>query len=132
VWGYYADAGQILGDAGHALFDIVMSTNDGKRVGPTIDRLEAAYAVHPVEVARSRALTVIRIACLRARAGDLGGALESTRTGLADAQGVHSARLSDDLRLLDSVLASVDPDPGLADEVAAARLRIAETASLQV
>lgn len=132
VWGYYADVGQILGDAGHALFDIAMPNNGDTQVGPTIDRLQAAYAVHPVEVARSRALTMIRIACLRARVGDLGGALESTRMGLADARGVHSARLRDDLRLLDSVLASVDPEPGPADEVAAARARIAEAARLQI
>ncbi|MBC8991544.1 hypothetical protein [Micromonospora chalcea] len=131
VWGYYADAGQILGDAGHALFDIAMTSSDRKQTDATINRLLSAYSYHPMEVARSRALTMIRIACLQVRNGNLASGLNSIQAGLADAQGVYSSRLRDDLRVLDSILASAIPEPSLADEIAAARARIAEAAISQ-
>ncbi|MDG4795146.1 hypothetical protein [Micromonospora sp. WMMD1082] len=131
VWGYYADAGQILGDAGHALFDIAVKSDDRGRITETIDRLRSAYSFHPVEIARSRALTMIRIAGLQMRGANLGGALESIRVGLADAEGVQSARLRDDLRALDSILAGAEPEPELADGLAAARARVAAAVSLQ-
>ena len=132
VWGYYADAGQILGDAGHALFDIAMTSDAPEQVDATINRLQSAYSYHPLEAARSRALTMIRIACLQLRAGNLASGLNSVQAGLADAQGVHSSRLRDDLRVLDSVLTSTNPEPSVADELAAARATVAETARSQV
>ncbi|MFV2104774.1 hypothetical protein [Micromonospora sp. LOL_024] len=132
VWGYYADAGQILGDAGHALFDIAMATHDRQQMAMTISRLQSAYSYHPMEAARSRALTMIRIACLQVRNGNFASGLHSVRAGLTDAQGVHSSRLRDDLRVLDSVLADSDPEPSLAGELAAARAHVAETVRQQV
>ncbi|PZG15150.1 hypothetical protein C1I95_20130 [Micromonospora craterilacus] len=132
VWGYYADEGQILGDAGHALFDIAMTSDAREQVDATINRLQSAYSCHPLEAARSRALTMIRIACLQVRGGDLASGLNSIQAGLADARGVHSNRLRDDLRVLDSILASTDPEPGGAGELAAARATVAETARSQV
>ncbi len=132
VWGYYADAGQILGDAGHALFDIAMATHDRQQMAMTISRLQSAYSYHPMEAARSRALTMMRIACLQVRNGNFASGLHSVRAGLTDAQGVHSSRLRDDLRVLDSVLANCDPEPSLAGELAAARAHVAETVRQQV
>ncbi|MER7418487.1 hypothetical protein ABT346_17185 [Micromonospora peucetia] len=132
VWGYYADAGQILGDAGHALFDVAMTSGDRKQADTTISRLESAYSYHPVEAARSRALTMIRIACLQLRNGNLASGLYSTRAGLADTRGVHSSRLRGDLRVLDSILANTDPEPRFAGELAEARARVAETVCSQV
>ncbi|RFS43198.1 hypothetical protein D0Q02_29135 [Micromonospora craniellae] len=132
MWGYYADAGQILGDAGHALFDIFVTGNDRKKMAETIDRLQSAYFLHPVETARSRALTMTRIACLQVRSESLSEALKSVRVGLADADGVHSARLRDDLRVLDSILAEADPGPNLADELSAVRAHLATTVSAQL
>ncbi|PZF97006.1 hypothetical protein C1I93_13070 [Micromonospora endophytica] len=126
VWGYYADAGQILGDAGHALFDIAMATHDRQQMAMTISRLQSAYSYHPMGAARSRALTMIRIACLQVRNGNFASGLNSVRAGLTDARGVHSSRLRDDLRVLDSVLANSDPEPSLAGELAAARAHVAE------
>ncbi len=120
TWGYYADLGQILGDAGHAMCDLALATSDPALMDATIARLHAAYGLHPTEVARSRALTMIRIACLQARQGDVAGALHSTRAGSADAEGVHSSRLQDDLRVLHGILGSDAVEPGLRDEVAAA------------
>ncbi len=132
VWGYYADAGQILGDAGHALFDIAMSSHDRNQIAMTIDRLHSAYSYHPMEAARSRALTMIRIACLQLRSGDFASGLSSIRAGLTDARGVHSSRLRHDLRALDSILANSEPEPSLAGELAAARAHVAETVRQQI
>ncbi|MEV5692570.1 hypothetical protein [Micromonospora globbae] len=132
VWGYYADTGQILGDAGHALFDIVMTNSYRKQADPTISRLQSAYSYHPVEAARSRALTMVRIACLQLRNGDVTSGLTSMQAGLADARGVYSSRLRDDLRVLGSILANTQPEPSLADELAAARAHVAELVRSQV
>ncbi|GIJ13284.1 multiprotein-bridging factor 1 family protein [Micromonospora andamanensis] len=132
VWGYYADVGQILGDAGHALFDIAITTGGHKEVDKLINRLQSAYSHHPVKAARSRALTMIRIASLQIRDGDFTGGLTSIQAGLADARGVHSSRLRDDLRALDCILANADPEPDFADEVAAARAHVAEAVGSQI
>jgi hypothetical protein len=132
VWGYYANTGQILGDAGHALFDIAMTSDDRKQADTTIDRLRSAYSYHSPAVARSRALTMIRIACLQLRNGDLAAGLHSIQAGLTDAQGVHSSRLRDDLRVLDSIVAGANPEPSLAGELSAVRTRIAEIGTSQV
>ncbi|MFI7650915.1 hypothetical protein ACIBTZ_33335 [Micromonospora sp. NPDC049460] len=131
VWGYYADAGQILGDAGHALFDMAMTNGDRRQADTTINRLQSAYSYHPVQAARSRALTMIRIACLQVRIGNLASGLNSIQAGLADARGVHSSRLRDDLRTLGSILASTDPEPSLAGELAAARAHVADAVRSQ-
>jgi hypothetical protein len=132
VWGYYADAGQILGDAGHALFDVARTSNDRKHADAALNRLLSAYSYHPAEAARSRALTMIRIAHLQVRDGNLATGCRSIQAGLGDAQGVHSDRLRDDLLLLDSILANTHPEPGLTDEVATARAQVAETLRTQV
>ncbi|MDT4993207.1 MAG: hypothetical protein QOH97_3099 [Actinoplanes sp.] len=125
TWGYYADVGQILGDAGHALFDLAIRTADPAHAAVTTQRLLDAYATHPVESARSRALTMLRVATLRARHGDIRGALGSTRTAAADATGVDSHRVRDDLRTLDRVLSSAPADPADRDAVRQARAEIA-------
>jgi hypothetical protein len=109
VWGYYADAGQILGDAGHALFDLAMNSGDEDQADATINRLEAAYATHPPEVSRSKALTMIRIACLKARHHDTPGACDAAEIGVDDARQVRSHRVTHDLQQLNTVL-NVAPD----------------------
>nr|MDT0658755.1 hypothetical protein [Micromonospora sp. DSM 115978] len=124
TWGYYADAAQILGDAGHALFDLAMASGDEDQADATINRLEAAYARHPPETVRSKALTMIRIACLKARHRDLGEALDAADLGIADAREVQSGRVADDLRLLDTVLASVPTTRDNRDRLAKVRASI--------
>jgi len=104
TWGYYADDAQILGDAGHAMFDVAMATGDEKQAAVTIDRLERAYALHPPETVRSKALTMVRVACLKTRHGDVSGGLNDAEVALANARMVHSHRVVDDLRLLDTTL----------------------------
>lgn len=104
TWGYYADDGQILGDAGHAMFDIAMVTGDEEQAALTIDRLERAYALHPPDTVRSKALTMVRIACLKTQHGDRADGLDDAEAALADARIVRSHRVIDDLHLLDAAL----------------------------
>jgi hypothetical protein len=125
TWGYYADPGQILGDAGHALFDLAMTSGDEIQAEATVNRLEAAYATHQPDTKRSKALTMIRIACLRARHHDLTEALDAAEVALADARQVHSHRVVDDLRLLDAVLGRAGTDPAARDRLATVRRDIA-------
>ncbi|MGV9978154.1 hypothetical protein ACWDUH_10795 [Micromonospora wenchangensis] len=128
TWGYYADPGQILGDAGHAMCDLALAVGDRALIDATIARLQAAYDLHSTAVARSRALTMIRIACLQVRQGDVASALQSARAGSADADGVHSSRLQDDLRVLHRALESIAVEPDLQDELAAMRAHLGRLA----
>ncbi|MGC4885707.1 hypothetical protein [Micromonospora sp. DT227] len=132
VWGYYADVGQILGDAGHALFDIAVATDKHQQSDAVLNRLQSAYSHHPTEAARSRALTMIRIAHLQLSSGNFADGLRSIKAGLADARGVHSSRLRDDLRALGSILANTDPETDFAGEWETARMHVAEAVRLQI
>ncbi len=105
TWGYYTDEGQVLGDAGHALFDLAMVTGDPGHADTTRRRLEAAHATHPPTASRSKALTMIRVASLAARHGDVDGACSAAERSLPDAGQVWSRRVADDLRQLDRLLA---------------------------
>ncbi len=125
TWGYYADLGQILGDAGHGVFDLAMRTADPACAAITIRRLLDAYATHPAESARSRALTMLRIGTLQARHGNIAGALKSTRSGTGDAVGVDSNRVRDDLRTLNRALKAAPVDPADRDDVRQACAQIA-------
>lgn len=125
TWGYYADLGQILGDAAHGAFDLAMRTGDPDHAARTIRRLLDAYATHPAESARSRALTMLRVATLQARHGDIRGALGSTRSAADDAAGVDSHRVRDDLRTLDRTLKAAPVNPADRDDVREARAKIA-------
>jgi hypothetical protein len=125
TWGYYADTGQILGDAGHAMFDLAMTPEGAADADKTIRRLQAAYDTHPAETARSRALTMIRVACLQARHHDLAEGLNAAELALADAQHLHSHRVADDLRLLDATLVHAPGDPRSAERLVTVRQRIA-------
>jgi hypothetical protein len=107
TWGYYADEGQILGDAGHALFDLAMATGDVREATSTVSRLMAAYKTHPPESTRSKALTMLRVACLNARYGDPTEACEAAELAVSDANEVTSRRIADDLRLLERTLSSL-------------------------
>jgi hypothetical protein len=111
TWGYYADEGQILGDAGHALFDLAMTTGDVREATSTVSRLTAAYATHPPESTRSKALTMLRVACLNARYGDPIEACYAAELAVDDAHEVTSRRIADDLRLLERTLSGL---PGTA------------------
>lgn len=132
VWGYYADVGQILGDAGHALFDAAVTTDKHQQADKLLNRLQSAYSYHPTEAARSRALTMIRIAYLQICNGNFAGGLNSIQAGLADARGVHSSRLRDDLLALGSILANADPESNLAGELEAARAHVGEAVRSQI
>lgn len=132
TWGYYADLGQILGDAGHAMCDLALTANDPALTDATITRLHAAYELHPGTVARSRALTMIRIACLQAHQGNVAAALPSARAGCTDAAGVYSSRLRDDVRVLAHMLENVDAEPDLKDDLVAVRAQLSGVAASQV
>ncbi|PMR58544.1 hypothetical protein C1A38_24090 [Verrucosispora sp. ts21] len=132
TWGYYADLGQILGDAGHAMCDLALTADSPTLTDATIARLHAAYELHPSPVARSRALTMIRIACLQAHQGNLAATVQSARAGCADAAGVHSSRLRDDVHVLTHILEDIAPEPGLKDELTAVRTRLSGVAAAQV
>lgn len=123
TWGYYADEGQILGDAGHALFDLAMHNDDAQQARGTVARLRAAYVTHPCEAGRSKALTMIRVACLEARHGDPAVACSAAEQAVADAGQVWSRRVHDDLCQLDQVLAGI-PDPELRDRTTQIRQNV--------
>jgi hypothetical protein len=125
TWGYYADEGQVLGDAGHGLFDLAMTSDDEVQAEETISRLEAAYATHQPDIVRSKALTMIRIACLKARHRDLGEALDAAEIAVADAGQVQSHRVTDDLCTLDAVLGRTATRRGIDDRLANVRASIA-------
>ena len=109
TWRYYADEGQVLGDAGHGLFDLAMRTGDPGQATATIKRLEAAYATHPAEASRSKALTMTRVACLRARLGDAEQAWMAAEQATEDGGRVWSRRVADDFRNLYTALCSLAP-----------------------
>lgn len=132
TWGYYADEGQILGDAGHALFDLAMATGEKDHATMTITRLEKAYATHPPEASRSRALTMIRIACMKVRHQDLADGCHAAELGVADARDVRSRRVWDDLRQLDTVLAKAYDADGLRDRIEQVRTDIRALTCLDV
>jgi hypothetical protein len=124
TWGYYADEGQVLGDAGHALYDLVITTGQSGHVGTTIERLEAAYVTHPPEASRSKALTMLRVACLKARHGDPQDACAAAEQGIADAAGVWSRRVADDLRALDAALSPLASVRRVRDQVEQLRCEV--------
>ncbi|QSB14594.1 helix-turn-helix transcriptional regulator [Natronosporangium hydrolyticum] len=130
AWSYYADEGQVLGDAGHALFDLAMATGDQLIGSATIDRLETAYTTHPLDAHRSRALTMIRIACLKARFGDPEEACSAAESGINDARQVSSRRITDDLRILDASLSEIPTTGETFDHVAKVRVDVRELASV--
>ena len=111
TWGYYADTGQVLGDAGHALFDVAVHSAEEDDAVTTIERLEDACRRHDPSMHRSRALTMLRIASLKARHHDQVGAVHATTLAVADAQHVVSRRVLDDLRALRAALKSSFPRP---------------------
>ncbi|MEV4708328.1 hypothetical protein [Actinoplanes sp. NPDC049316] len=125
TWGYYADEGQILGDAGHGLFDLALRSDDHIQAEITIGRLEAAYALHPADVVRSRALTMIRIASLKARHRDIDEALAAAEIAVAEAGQLQSHRVTDDLRLLSRILGRAVTSRGDQERVETVRTDIA-------
>jgi len=127
--GYYADKGQILGDAGHGLFDLAFADDDEIQAQATISRLDAAYTIYPAEIVRSRALTMIRIASLKALHQDIGEALDAAEIAVADARQVQSHRVTDDLRVLDTVLGRTATRRRADDRVANVRASIAALVS---
>jgi hypothetical protein len=109
TWIYYADEGQVLGDAGHGLFDLAMRTGDPRQATATIKRLEAAYATHSPEASRSRALTMTRVGCLWARLGEPEQAWTAAEQAAEDGGKVWSRRVADDFRTLDNALRGLSP-----------------------
>lgn len=126
TWGYYADAGQFLGDAGHALFDLAMTSGDEDQAKATINRLEAAYACHPKDTFRPKALTMARVASLKAHHRDVDGALDAAERGIADARHVCCLRVIDDLRRLDAPLLKAPRRGNAHERLRAVRTDIAE------
>ncbi|MGH3806726.1 MAG: XRE family transcriptional regulator [Pseudonocardiaceae bacterium] len=91
------NAAFLTGNTGHALFDLAVL---GHSVTQATDRLTAAAAGHTAGHARSQALCLTKLASLTMATGDPIQAVTIGHAAVDAAGGIHSGRVTDDLREL--------------------------------
>jgi hypothetical protein len=96
-WMRYYDESQHLGDTGHALFDLAV---EGQFVTEALDRLESAVSGHGFEYARSKAMSLLKVACLLFAVGDPDRAVLLANTGLPYVSSIDSGRVISQLHEL--------------------------------
>ena len=100
-WIAYYDEAELYAETGHAMFDVAL---DGQYLSDARDRLHRAVAGYPAEQARSRALTVGKLAILELAKGDPHAGVEYARQAVSAGAPLRSARAVDVLTTLDQAL----------------------------
>ncbi|MGH3898581.1 MAG: hypothetical protein ACRDTA_10055 [Pseudonocardiaceae bacterium] len=111
TWLHYFTPAKLSGDAAAALYKLTIARsalNTPRNSSKTVDRqreslirqLANAVALYPDTRARSKAIAAAQLATLRYLEDDLDGANSAARTALDLGEGVRSARLGADLRLM--------------------------------
>lgn len=83
---------ELAGDSGYALLPLAMR---GQHVTTTVELLRSAAGSYPVDKARSRGLTELRLASLLLAQGDPDEAVTTATDALDDVDTVHSRRVVD-------------------------------------
>ena len=109
AWIRFFSPAKLDGDTANALFDLLVvtaphlgraeATKGAARTG-LVDRLSRVVARYPDSRARSKAIAAARLATLLYLEGEPGRANIAARTAIDVADGVRSARLGSDLRVL--------------------------------
>jgi transcriptional regulator with XRE-family HTH domain len=113
-WMRYYDESQHLGDTGHAMFDLAV---EGQFIPETLERLESAVAGHTIDYARSKAMSLLKVACLLFAVGDPRRAVLLANDGLPNLNSISSGRVVTQLHEL------LQFSLGYAEETTVARLR---------
>ncbi|MBA8924245.1 tetratricopeptide (TPR) repeat protein [Kutzneria viridogrisea] len=97
-WLVYYDRAEHQGTTARALIPAAVAE---RRPEQTLDRLVEAVALHSDSYPRSRAFSRTRLAALLMTVGDPREAAAVGHLAIADAAGLHSRRITDELRALD-------------------------------